>query len=51
MFNIVIGILVEKHILTEKEGTELSEKLGTAMLPSDYRESQRMLKKLFAKLK
>lgn len=50
MFNVVIALLVEKLILTEKEGIELAEKLSTAMLPSDYKQSQKLVKKIIDKI-
>lgn len=50
MFNILIALLVEKLVITEKEGKALAEQLGTAMLPSDFREAQRLIKKILAKL-
>lgn len=48
--NIFIALLVEKLILTEKEGKALADKIGTAMLPSDYREAQKLLKKILNKI-
>ena len=50
MFNVVIALLEEKGLITNVEAKELSAKLGTAMLPSDYRETQRLIKKILAKL-
>lgn len=50
MFNIFLALLVEKLIITEKEGKELAEKLGTSMLPSDYKEAQKVLKKILLKI-
>lgn len=50
MVNIFIALLVEKLILTEKEGKELAEKLGSSMLPSDFKEAQKVLRKILQKV-
>lgn len=49
-FNIMCALLVEKKLLTEKEGAELAEKLGNSMLPSAYKESQKLIRKILEKL-
>jgi hypothetical protein len=46
----MIAILEDKNILTKEEAKELSDKLGVAMLPSDYRETQRLIKKILSKI-
>lgn len=51
MFNMMIALMVDKLIITEKEGELLSKELGTAMLPSDFKATQRTLKKIMQKLK
>lgn len=50
MLNMILALLEDKKIITDKEGTLLAEKIGTSMLPSDYREAKRLLKKILAKL-
>ena len=50
MLNILIALMVEKLILTQKEGEALAKKLGESILPSDFKESQQFLKKIIAKL-
>lgn len=46
MMNVILALLVEKLILTQKEAEELSPILNESMLPGDFRESQKMLKKI-----
>jgi hypothetical protein len=48
--NILCALLVEKLILTDKEGRELASKLGKVMLPSDYDEAHKLIKKLLKDL-
>ena len=50
MINLFIAILVEKLILTQKEGEALAEKFSASMLPSNFKEMQRMIKKVLQKL-
>lgn len=51
MFNMILALLVEKEIVTQKEGELLSKEVGNAMLPSDFRATQRVLKKITQKIK
>ena len=50
MFNTVVALLEAKGIITEKEAEKLAKELGTALLPSDYRETKRLIKKILIKL-
>lgn len=50
MFNMICAILIEKKVITEKEGELLAKELGTAMLPSDFKASQRTLRKILHKI-
>ena len=51
MFTVLLALLEEKNILNNEEAKILAEKLGTSMLPSDYKEAQRLIKKILIKIK
>ena len=50
MINMIIALLEEKLVITAKEGKELADKISSSMLPSDYKEAQKLLKKMLSKI-
>ena len=50
MLNMILGLMVEKLILTQKEAEYLSKELNNSVLPSDFKNSQRVLNKMLKKL-
>lgn len=50
MFNVLCAILEQKLVLTEKEAEELAKQLSVSMLPSDYKEAVKLVKKILSKL-
>lgn len=50
MFNVLLALLVEKLIITQTEAEALAPVLSESMLPSDFRETQRMIKKILQKI-
>jgi hypothetical protein len=50
MFNVLFALLAEKLVLTEKEAQALAEKISVSLLPSDYNEAVKLVRKILAKL-
>lgn len=50
MFNVFIALLVEQLVLTQKEGEVLAKELSASMLPSEFREAQKLVRKIKAKV-
>jgi len=45
-----MALLVEKLVLTEKEGEALAKALNNAILPGDYKEARGTLKRILKNL-
>lgn len=46
----ILGLLVDKLVLTQKEAEHLSKELNSSVLPSDFKNAQRVLNKIIKKL-
>lgn len=50
MINMFLALLVDKLILTQKEAEVLSKELNNSVLPSDFKNAQRVLNKMLQKI-
>jgi hypothetical protein len=50
VINLFIAILVEKLIITEKEGEALALHFNSSMLPSNFKEMLKMVRKVLQKV-
>ena len=50
MLPVLMAILAEKLVLTEKEAELLSKELGTSMLPSEFKAARRVVRKILQQL-